>query len=100
MRAVGQHRERAQFYENVTNENAIPVIVILIEEEVRVFEGVPLVPVTKLNAFICELDRYADDFSFEEFEIEDLPLEEELPEELGKGEYMPDTTPEYPLYLG
>jgi len=77
MRAVAQHRERALFYENIMNESAIPVIVTLIEEEIRVFEGVPLVPVHRLNAFISELDTHADDFSFAEFEVEDLPLPED-----------------------
>ena len=57
--AVAKHKERAGFYEQVTGETGIPVIVILIEEEIRAFEGVPLVPVHLLNAFIGELDRDA-----------------------------------------
>jgi Restriction endonuclease len=81
MRAVVQHRERTLFYKSVMNEDAVPVIVTLIEEEIRVYEGVPLVPVHRLNAFIGELDRYADDFSFAEYEVEDLPFPEDLPEE-------------------
>lgn len=77
MQAVRQHRERALFYTSVTDGDAVPVIVMLIDEEIRVFEGVPLVPVHRLNEFINELDRYADDLSFAEFEVEDLPVEEE-----------------------
>ena len=70
-RAVGQHRERALFYESVTGGDAVPVIVVLIEEEIRVFEGVPLVPVLRLNAFIRELETCADGFSFAEYEREE-----------------------------
>lgn len=58
--AVGRHRERVQFYERVTESDAVPVIVTLIEEEIRVFGGVPLVPVHRLNAFIRELDGCGD----------------------------------------
>ncbi len=82
MRAVGQHRERVLFYENVMNEDAVPVIVTLIEEEIQVFEGVPLVPVHRLNAFIGELDRCADGFSFAEFEEEEQSLPGDQPEDL------------------
>ena len=66
--AVAQHRERAEFYEAITREEAVPLIVTLIEEEIRVFHGVPLVPVHRLNAFIAELDGCADGFSFAEWE--------------------------------
>jgi len=57
------------------------VIVTLIEEEIRVYEGVPIVPVLKLNGFINELDTWKDDTLFCFFE-EDLPLpddETEMP---------------------
>lgn len=69
-RAIKQHKERARFYEQITNENAIPLIVTLIEEEVLVYEGVPIVPVSKLNAFINELDTWMDDTVFCFFEDE------------------------------
>lgn len=80
-RAVLQHKERTAFYETVMQEDAVPVIVTLIEEEILVYEGVPLVPVLRLNAFISELDSHADrnSFSFDEEEIsfaEDLPAEQ------------------------
>lgn len=61
--AVGKHVERAQFYESVTGVVALPVMVVLVEEEIRIFEGVPLVPVHLLDAFIAELDIGADGFS-------------------------------------
>jgi len=70
-RAVGRHRERALFYESITGGDAVPVIVVLIEEEIRVFEGVPLVPVHRLNAFIGELDAYPEGFSSAEYESGD-----------------------------
>jgi hypothetical protein len=63
-RAIVQHKERTLFYESITDEDAIPVIVTLIEEDIRVYEGVPIVPVRKLNSFIDELDNLADSNSF------------------------------------
>jgi hypothetical protein len=67
-RAILQHKERTTFYENVCNEEAIPIIVTLIEEEILVFEGVPLVPVHKLNSFISELDNHVQGNSFCDYE--------------------------------
>ncbi len=75
-KSVIQHRERTLFYENITNENAVPVIVTLIEEEIRIFEGVPLVPVHRLNAFIGELENGADGISFGEFEEVEIIIED------------------------
>jgi hypothetical protein len=76
-RAVVQHKERTAFYEHITGEEAVPLIVTLIEEEIRAHEGVPLVPVRKLNSFISELDNHVegDSFSWEE---EDMPLPDEM----------------------
>jgi len=67
-RAILQHKERTRFYENVCNEDAIPIIVTLIEEEILIFEGVPLVPVHKLNSFISELDNHVQGNSFCDYE--------------------------------
>lgn len=89
--AVVQHRERAEFYEAITREAAIPVIVTLIEEEIRVVDRVPLVPVHRLNAFIHELDCYADGGFFAEYESEKQGEEpgeepdEEPDQESGRG---------------
>jgi len=58
--AVKQHIERCEFYSRLTNENAIPVIVTLIEEEILFFEGVPVVPILKLDSFINEEDKGID----------------------------------------
>lgn len=64
--AVAKHRERAIFYTGVTGMEAVPVIVVLVEETIRVVDGVPLVPVHRLNAFIGELDMFADGMAFED----------------------------------
>ena len=80
-KAVGQHKERTGFYESLTGEDAVPVVVTLIEETVMVYDGVPLVPVTRLNAFLNELDRHADGYSFDEYE--------DLPEDGAGGEEEP-----------
>jgi hypothetical protein len=76
-RAVSQHKERTEFYTSITNENTIPVVVTLIEEKIRVYEGVPMVPVQTLNTFIGELDHHADCTFFCDYE-EDIPEEEKI----------------------
>jgi hypothetical protein len=57
-KAVEQHKERTTFYNHIIHEDAIPLLVILIEEEIRLYEGVLLVPIRKLNSFVHELDRH------------------------------------------
>ena len=37
------------------------MIVTLIEEQIRSYDGVPIVPILRLNSFINELDREALD---------------------------------------
>ncbi|HPT19487.1 MAG TPA: restriction endonuclease [Methanothrix sp.] len=54
LRAVEQHRERCEFYRAATGERARPVIVTLIEEEVQFHDGIPIVPIHKLNSFLQE----------------------------------------------
>jgi hypothetical protein len=56
-KAVGDHKERTEFYRKLTNEFVVPIIVTLIEEEIQVFEDVPLIPVFRLNSFLAEGDR-------------------------------------------
>ncbi len=72
-KAVEQHNERTTFYNSITSEDAIPLFVTLVEEEIHYYEGVPLVPVIRLNSFIHELDTdtvrnpfrdYDDDMAF------------------------------------
>lgn len=71
-RAIIQHKERTEFYKNITSEDAIPIIVTLIEEEIQFYEEVPIVPILKLNSFLNEIDKnngssfgdYENDMSF------------------------------------
>jgi hypothetical protein len=62
--AVRRHRERAEFYKSVTSLEGLPIIVLLIEEEIRIFEGVPLVPVQRLDAFISEMEECSAGWGF------------------------------------
>jgi len=83
-KAVEQHKERTLFYAAVTNEDAIPLLVTLIEEDIRFYEGVPIVPVQKLNGFVSELDWYGEGDFFGDCEDElsydgDKPLPDEIP---------------------
>ncbi|MCK9566623.1 MAG: restriction endonuclease [Methanothrix sp.] len=55
--AATQHKERSEFYRKLTDENVIPVIVTLIEEEILSCEYIPIVPISKLNSFINEEDK-------------------------------------------
>jgi hypothetical protein len=61
-KAIELHKERTEFYQYLTRENAIPIIVTLVEEEIRSYEGVPIVPILKLNSFINELDKMAFEY--------------------------------------
>ena len=67
-KAVEQHTERTTFYNTITSEDAIPLLVTLVEEEIQCYQGVPLVPVLRLNSFIHELDKDADRNSFRDYE--------------------------------
>jgi hypothetical protein len=44
-------------------ENAVPIIVTLIEEEIKLYDGIPIVPISKLNSYINELDKDANEDS-------------------------------------
>jgi hypothetical protein len=77
-KAVEQHKERTLFYATVTNEDAIPLLVTLIEEDIRFYEGVPIVPVQKLNGFVSELDGYVQGDFFCECEDE-MPYDDDVP---------------------
>jgi len=61
--AIKQHKERTEFYEDLTKENAVPIMVTLIEEEIKLYEGIPIVPISKLNSYINELDKDANEDS-------------------------------------
>jgi protease II len=64
--AAKKHIERSGFYRDLTNENVLPIVVTLIEEEIRFIEGVPIVPIMKLNSFINEEDKGGDDWTMEQ----------------------------------
>jgi protease II len=54
--AIEKHKERVEFYRDITNEDATPIVVTLIEEEIKFYEDMPIVPIFKLNSFIDEMD--------------------------------------------
>jgi protease II len=58
-KAIQQHKERTEFYRNLTEEDLIPIIVTFIEEDIKFYEGMPIIPILRLNSFINEIDRDA-----------------------------------------
>ena len=54
--AVRKHWERSEFYRTLTDEAVFPIIVTLLEEEIQLYEGMPVVPICKLNSFLNEED--------------------------------------------
>jgi len=58
-KAIEQHKERTNFYRNLTGEKAIPIMVTLIEEDIKFYEDIPIIPIFKLNSFINEVERDA-----------------------------------------
>jgi Holliday junction resolvase len=56
-KAIVQHKERTEFYENLTGEATTPILVTLIEEDIKFYEDLPVIPIFKLNSFINEIDR-------------------------------------------
>ncbi len=58
--AVKKHKERSEFYRVLTNEAVSPILVTFIEEEILIFEGVPIIPIFRLNSFINEKERGFD----------------------------------------
>jgi protease II len=76
-KAVEQHKERTMFYETITNEDAVPLLVTLIEEEIQFYEGVPIVSIQKLNSFVNESDNYAQGNFFYDYE-DDRAYEDDL----------------------
>jgi hypothetical protein len=77
-KAIEHHKERTAFYENIMNEDTIPVVVTLVEEEIQVYEGVPIVPILKLNSFISELDSHGPEDFFYDYE-DTLPSSDDIP---------------------
>lgn len=74
--AVKKHKERCEFYKNLTNEEPIPIIVTLIEEEILYYEEVPIVPISRLNSFINEEDKIINDWTTQPCQPECFYLDE------------------------
>jgi len=74
--AVKKHKERCEFYRCLTDENPIPIIVTLIEEEILIFESVPIVPISRLNSFINEEDKEVIDWTTEPYQSDNFVLDE------------------------
>jgi protease II len=53
-KAIQHHKERTEFYRNLTEEDLIPIIVTFIEEDIKFYEGMPIIPILRLNSFINE----------------------------------------------
>jgi hypothetical protein len=51
-KAVDEHLERCRLFSEKENKTASPLIVTLLEEEIKNQEGVPIVSIDKLNFFI------------------------------------------------
>jgi hypothetical protein len=58
-KAIEKHKDRTEFYSNLTKEKSIPVIVTFIEEDIKFYEGMPIIPIFRLNSFINEFERDA-----------------------------------------
>lgn len=55
-KAIEKHKERTEFYRNLTKENLIPIIVTFVEEDIKFYEDMPIVPILRLNSFINEIE--------------------------------------------
>lgn len=65
-KAILQHNERCEFYRAVTGVDAYPIVVTLVEEEIKSYEGTPIVPIMKLDSFIREMALNGYDFQIYE----------------------------------
>lgn len=53
--AVKKHTERCNFYATLNEEKIVPLIVTLIDDNIKNVDDVPVVPIMKLNAWLNEL---------------------------------------------
>jgi hypothetical protein len=56
-KAVKEHLEKCLLYKEKYNKEIMPLIVTLIEEDIKTYEGVHIVPIEKLNTFINRFDE-------------------------------------------
>ena len=54
--AIKKHIERVNFYKNFTKKEIIPLIVTQHQEDILFHENVPIIPISKLNWFLNELE--------------------------------------------
>lgn len=58
-KAVEKHIERCRLWQE--NKEIIPIVVTLQEEDLKIYEGMPIVPIEKLNNFINNLESFEFD---------------------------------------
>ena len=57
--SVPKHLERCSLYASMhEDENVVPVFVTLLDDDIALENGVPIVPIMKLNSFLQEFDRF------------------------------------------
>lgn len=59
-RAVDEHLERSSLFIKKEKRSAIPLIVTLVEEEIKIYQGTPIIPIEKLNLFINSFSEFRD----------------------------------------
>jgi len=57
-KAVDEHVERCLLFIKKEKRSAIALIVTLIEEEIKIHEGIPIIPIEKLNLFINSFSQF------------------------------------------
>ncbi len=57
-RAASKHLEKCGMFEERYKKKAIPIIVTLVDEDVISHEGIPVVPIEKLNSFINHFQEW------------------------------------------
>ncbi len=62
-KAVDEHLDRCSLFVR-ENKPATPLIVTLVEEEIKIYQGTPIVPIEKLNLFINSFSQFEDRVAF------------------------------------
>lgn len=57
-KAVADHLKKCGMFREIYGKNAVPVIVTLVEEDIISHDGVPVIPIEKLNAFINHFEEW------------------------------------------
>ena len=57
-KAVKDHKERCNLYsKGLEGKNALPIIVTLLEGDIKLHDSMPVIPINKLNLFINSFDE-------------------------------------------